>query len=215
MERPTVKREYMPDLMKFLEQVEKLRGAADKIGVWVTPPPEDCLAFAVTEAGEAVDALLRQNPRYARSHKKKVSVEHELGDMAVMLASYLIQGELPSNEEDWPNYVNKPVVHRIINNAVSAWYSFCDDLGHTERSTLRSLTGIIRMLGSDALTSHINYLWDKWVSGERKDDKIVPLTYCPACDWYFPPGTGECTGCHNPTKPAYMKQVPMDPGECV
>lgn len=215
MEEPKIKRDYMSDLMKFLNQVEKLRGAAEGAGVWVTPPPEDCLAFAVTEAGEAVDAMLRQKPEYARSHDKKVSMEHELGDMAVMLASYLIQGELPNDEDEWPSYVNEPETHRIINNTVGAWYSFRDDLDYTERSVLCALVGIVRMLGGDALTSHVNYLWDKWVAGGRRESKVVDLAYCPTCHIYYTPEHAECRECHGPTQPAKMEQVPMDLGECV
>lgn len=221
MKEVNIKREYMPDLMKFLNQVEKLRGVADKEGVWVTPPPEDCLAFAVTEAGEAVDAMLRQKPEYTRSHDKKVSLEHELGDMAVMLASYLIQSGLPNDDSYWPP-VWRPSSSdmdplRAIDFALAAW-SF-DTIENVETAAdyyaLWSVVAVIAILGNDFLTSHINYLWDKWVSGDRKDDKIVPLAYCPACDWYFPPDTSECNGCHGPTRATYMKQVPMDLGEGV
>lgn len=218
MERPTVKREYMDGLMRFLDQVEKLRGAADGVGIWVTPSPEDCLAFAVTEAGEAVDAMLRQNPAYTRSHQKGASLEHELGDMAVMLASYLIQNGLPSDDTCWPVWPSKDKgALRIIDSVFSAWsFRFVEKLNEESLyHAIEALVDIIALLGSNVLTAHVNYLWDKWVAGKRQGDKIVSLAYCPTCDWYFPPDTSECTGCHGPTKPAYMKQIAMDSGEGV
>jgi hypothetical protein len=43
------------------------------------------LAFAYTEAAEAVDAQLRQNPRYKRNNDKEHSIERELTQCAMML----------------------------------------------------------------------------------------------------------------------------------
>jgi len=55
--------------------------------LWPTPDPQDSLRFAVTEAGEALDASLRQNPAYARNNHRNMSVEDELADCAMMLVT--------------------------------------------------------------------------------------------------------------------------------
>jgi hypothetical protein len=56
--------------------------------VWKTPPPLDCLRYAFTEAGEAMDAWLRPpRPGDARNNERDNRVLYELGDCAIMLAS--------------------------------------------------------------------------------------------------------------------------------
>jgi hypothetical protein len=50
-----------------------------------TPGRDDSLAFAFTESAEAVDAQLRQNPRYKRNNDKAHSIERELTQCAMML----------------------------------------------------------------------------------------------------------------------------------
>jgi hypothetical protein len=57
---------------------------------WLTPEPLDCLRYAVTEAGEAMDAHLRAlRPDDARNNERRLDVLDELGDCAIMLASAL------------------------------------------------------------------------------------------------------------------------------
>lgn len=53
--------------------------------VWPTPPGDDTLRFAYTEAAEAMDAWLRLRGGYARNNDKALSVEDELADCAMML----------------------------------------------------------------------------------------------------------------------------------
>lgn len=55
--------------------------------VWPTPPPLDCLRFAVTEAAEVIDAELRQNPIYARNNDKDLDPLDEVADCLMMLCS--------------------------------------------------------------------------------------------------------------------------------
>ena len=56
---------------------------------WPTPEPIDALRFALTEAGEAMDAWLRTNPLYRRNNEKTLSVHAELADCAMMLLTAL------------------------------------------------------------------------------------------------------------------------------
>jgi hypothetical protein len=56
---------------------------------WVTPPPLDATDFALTESTEALDAMLRLNPLYARNNEKYMTREHELAQTAVMLFTAL------------------------------------------------------------------------------------------------------------------------------
>jgi len=53
--------------------------------VWPTPDTLDSLRFAVTEAGEAMDAWLRDKGGYARNTDKQHSVNAELADCAMMM----------------------------------------------------------------------------------------------------------------------------------
>ncbi|GIV81805.1 MAG: hypothetical protein KatS3mg051_1159 [Anaerolineae bacterium] len=54
---------------------------------WSTPSWQHALLFAFTEAGEAVDAYLRQFGHYARNNERDMSVAAELADCAMMLLS--------------------------------------------------------------------------------------------------------------------------------
>lgn len=80
------------------------------------PSREDCMAFAVTEVGEAVDAVLRQNPLYKRNNSKRHNVEAELAQTAMMLLStipfsYINTDWLPRPEERWElKYIAQRVV---------------------------------------------------------------------------------------------------------
>lgn len=55
------------------------------------PPAGDCTLFAVTEAAELIDALLRQEPRYLRNNAKQLTPAHEAGDLGYMIASAIDQ----------------------------------------------------------------------------------------------------------------------------
>jgi hypothetical protein len=57
--------------------------------VWPTPPPIDALAFAVTEAGETIDAELRTRGGYARNNVKDPDFYGEMADWALMLLTAL------------------------------------------------------------------------------------------------------------------------------
>lgn len=57
---------------------------------WPTPPPLDAMRFAFTEIAEAVEAKLREEPRYNRNNAAKGStVAEELCDCAFMLLTAL------------------------------------------------------------------------------------------------------------------------------
>lgn len=68
-----------------------------------TPPRDDSLAFAFTEAAEAVDAELRQNPRYKRNNEKEHSIERELAQSAMMLLT-----AVPETFQDWQSVDTYP-----------------------------------------------------------------------------------------------------------
>jgi hypothetical protein len=57
-------------------------------GAWRTPPPQDSLRYAFTEAGEAMDAWLRaQRPGDGRNTARERHLLAELADCAIMLLS--------------------------------------------------------------------------------------------------------------------------------
>ena len=55
------------------------------------PPAGDCILFSITEAGELIDALLRQTPRYLRNNAKQMDPAAEAGDLGYMIASAIDQ----------------------------------------------------------------------------------------------------------------------------
>ena len=55
------------------------------------PPAGDCVLFAITEAAELIDALLRQESRYLRNNARQISPADEAGDLGYMIASAIDQ----------------------------------------------------------------------------------------------------------------------------
>jgi hypothetical protein len=69
-----------------------------------TPGRVDSVYFAFTEAAEALDARLRENPIYKRNTDKAHSVERELTQCAMMLLT-----AIPAN---YPQWVDVPTPYR-------------------------------------------------------------------------------------------------------
>jgi len=82
---------------------------------WPTPDTLDALRFAVTEAGEALDAWMRANrPQYARNRDRlngEDAVLDELADCAMMLLTALGPGEFVGHftENDLSDLRGTPV----------------------------------------------------------------------------------------------------------
>jgi|GEM_PF-5839847 len=89
----------MTDIRKLHEMVWELR--AEIHNTWASPTQTDCLRYAYTEAGEALDAYLRLHRQGdTRNHFKpavKSRVLAELADCAMMLLSALG----PEWGDDW------------------------------------------------------------------------------------------------------------------
>lgn len=76
--------------MNELQRVHKMvwRFRAVMSPHWATPEPMDCLRYAFCEAGEAMDAWLRQQrPGDSRNNERNPDVLDELADCAIMLLS--------------------------------------------------------------------------------------------------------------------------------
>lgn len=98
----------MTDTAKILQQAHaELWAFRDEMGdAWPTPDTLDALRFAVTEAGEALDAWMRANrPQYARNRERldwDGAVLDELADCAMMLLT-AVGPDLPNGFiGDWP-----------------------------------------------------------------------------------------------------------------
>ena len=78
----------MMDSDKILE-ARKLVLAFREESKDVYPWPDDdhCILFAITELGEAIDALLREEDGWLRNNEKEHSFYKELGDAAYMILS--------------------------------------------------------------------------------------------------------------------------------
>jgi hypothetical protein len=62
---------------------------------WATPPLLDCLKFALTEVGEALDAELRQNLTYHRNTDRERDYVEEVADATMMFLTAWGQRQLP------------------------------------------------------------------------------------------------------------------------
>lgn len=121
----------MTDTTKVLQQAHaELWAFRDEMGdYWPTPDTLDALRFAVTEAGEALDAWMRANrPQYARNRERLdygEAVLDELADCAMML---LTAAGCNHAVDTWWN--DKPFswdVDTITKNVVDQLFGFPGD----------------------------------------------------------------------------------------
>lgn len=76
----------MNELQKLHATIWRFREVMEPF--WATPEPVDCLRYAFCEAGEAMDAWLRQQrPNDSRNNERQPDVLDELADCAIMLLS--------------------------------------------------------------------------------------------------------------------------------
>lgn len=81
-------KEHLEQLKNLHKLVWDFRALAREY--WPTPSPDDALRYAFTEAGEAMDALLREKrPNDKRNHDKDHDRLDEWADCAIMLITAL------------------------------------------------------------------------------------------------------------------------------
>ena len=83
--------------------MRSVREIMDEHTGWKTPTGEDSLRYAGTEAAEVLDASIRaNNPDHARNNDRGDKLIPELGDVVMMLSTYLLVEE-PGEEyiETW------------------------------------------------------------------------------------------------------------------
>ena len=101
------------------------------------PPAGDCVLFAVTEAAELVDAVLRQEPRYLRNNAKQVDPAAEAGDLGYMIASAIDQID---RRVDMPTSRAAVLTGQILDRLVYAVISIDrGDHSHGRRELLGAL----------------------------------------------------------------------------
>ncbi len=206
------KKHIITIINRLLADVRQLRMEADKLGVWVTPLASDCLAFAVTEIAEAVDATLRDNPVYTRNSKKEVSVADELGDTAIMLASYLIaagHGSRIVEKAATSPVPSKSTLAAVAEMIAQAWVdSTRENPDWVGRHTVEALCTLVTYMDNhgipiaDTFNSRIGQLGKRWVINVRATEAEQPeyptemrLLMCPACSLLFLPGREMCSLC--------------------
>lgn len=86
------------EMRRLHQLVWKFRKGMEKHSDWKRPLPVECLAFALTEVGEATDAYLRAVGGFARNHERVRAMEDELADTYLMLVSALGEGCYPPDE---------------------------------------------------------------------------------------------------------------------
>lgn len=78
------------------------------------PPAGDCVLFAITEAGELIDAILRQTPRYLRNNAKPSNPAAEAGDLGYMIASAIDQIDRRQDERiERPAVLTAQILDRL------------------------------------------------------------------------------------------------------
>ena len=107
--------------------------------VWPTPPPDVALAFAVTEAGEAVDAWLRTEPRWARNNDKAHDEADEWADCLMMLVT--------AAERDSNLWENVPAVGVISRARTVEWIATAWDSNANWYSIRCAIAAVIRRIG--------------------------------------------------------------------
>lgn len=110
---------------------------------WPTPDAKDALAFAVTEWGESVDALLRQSGDYNRNNPGGSTPEQEAADTALMVLTAL--GRAWNNV---PTPGQPMTVERVMIRLCQAW-------GDTQR-------GAEQRDASADLEAVLAELWRRW-----------------------------------------------------
>ncbi len=114
--------------------------------VWPTPPPLDCLKFAVTEAAEVIDAELRNNPMYARNNVKELDPLDEVADCLMMLVS--------ANKQQGYLYVNSGNSGYMFYGTTTLVVECASSLDRFENegsaSIQKPITLCLQMLGEDA-----------------------------------------------------------------
>ncbi len=116
----------MNDITKILRQAHaELWAFRDEMGeAWPTPDTLDALRFAVTEAGEALDAWMRANrPQYARNRERldyDEAVLDELVDCAMMLLT-AIPPFVAVDPKKWPAEAAKRLDEIVYDVSEMLW----------------------------------------------------------------------------------------------
>lgn len=117
-----------------------------------TPDQHDSLAFAVTEAAEALDAQLRCNPRYKRNNSKDHTVERELAQCAMMLLT-----AVPYTWRDWKSCRAYAGIYEWKLQFVVLRCAEHYAVNHGSYDILRTVHGISTMIDLTAhLTAELN-----------------------------------------------------------
>lgn len=124
-----------------------------EIPKWPRPPVSDDIPFAITEAGEDIDADLRKNPQYSRNHTRAMDQAREAAQCYMMildaLSGILIDGEQPPTEAD-PARLEIYMLISLLARAGMAWEA--GQIGTTIqalRSARHQAEERIRHLGAD------------------------------------------------------------------
>ena len=93
--------------MTLYDLVEIVRESRERTNdVFPLPNVDDCIDFAITEAGEYLDALKRENTTYKRNNDKAHNARNEWGQTGYMIASAIIQTDTDHLDRlDWEPYV--------------------------------------------------------------------------------------------------------------
>lgn len=112
------------------------------------PDPKSCLMYAVTEVGEAVDALLREErPGDKRRRTDKSDFRDELGDVVLMLSASLYDVDY----QKYPIEDVEPTLPNLLFQIAAAWMKF--GTGNWVSPVIRALAILQRYPDYDALTS--------------------------------------------------------------
>ena len=126
--------------MDVTNLVEIVRQSRERTaGVFPLPDVAGCVDYAITEAGETLDAKLRMERNGdKRNHEKERNMRKEWGQTGYMIASAIIQ--IPDCEMEVPDFAGGIYVliyalamsritddYGYLTESIASWYEVCGD----------------------------------------------------------------------------------------
>ena len=121
-------------------------------GQWHTPRQLDCLRFACTEAGEALDAQLRQDPTFHRNTDRDRDYAEEIADTAMMLCTALgTAGWQDVIEEPLPEVSTEKLLHLAATATIYCMVGMFPTMKQYTILALRCCNDLVPNLGEEIL----------------------------------------------------------------
>lgn len=145
-----------------IERTHKLIWAAREAleEVWPTPPPRDCLLFAIAECGELIEALVYyENDKYSPNRKQEDFLD-ELADVVIMILSVKREEAIPVHKY-YDGYDRQSSIWEafLMLEEVMGAYSYYPNVNHLSLAIVRAVC------------------WPSFDMYERVRDRLARIAY--------------------------------------